>query len=185
MNTRRQVLFIQGGGAGVHDEWDDKLVASLRDALGPDYALLYPRMPNEADPDRAEWIEAITAAIAALDAGAILVGHSIGAALLLDALAQSPPERAPGGIFLLSAPFIGEGGWPSDDPKAAADVGVALPGDVPIHVYQGLDDETVPPSHADLHARRMTRTSIHRLPGRDHQLGNDLSEVADDIRSLA
>lgn len=178
------MLFIQGGGAGVHDEWDDKLVASLRDALGPGYALLYPRMPNEADPDRIGWIAAIAAAIAALDAGAILVGHSIGAALLLDALAQSPPEHALGGIFLLSAPFIGEGGWPSDVPKRAADAGGALPNGVPIHVYQGLDDETVPPSHADLHARAMPQASIHRLPGRDHQLGNDLSEVADEIRML-
>ena len=24
-----QILFIQGGGAGTHDEWDNKLVASL------------------------------------------------------------------------------------------------------------------------------------------------------------
>jgi hypothetical protein len=25
----KQILFIQGGGAGAHDEWDSKLVASL------------------------------------------------------------------------------------------------------------------------------------------------------------
>jgi hypothetical protein len=25
-----QILFIQGGGADVHDAWDDKLVASLK-----------------------------------------------------------------------------------------------------------------------------------------------------------
>ncbi len=28
MHAKRQLLFVQGGGAGVHDEWDDKLVAS-------------------------------------------------------------------------------------------------------------------------------------------------------------
>lgn len=27
-----QVLFVQGGGEGTHDSWDDKLVASLRTA---------------------------------------------------------------------------------------------------------------------------------------------------------
>ncbi len=38
VNRRRcQVLFIQGGGAGTHDEWDDKLVANLERNLGPDY----------------------------------------------------------------------------------------------------------------------------------------------------
>jgi hypothetical protein len=28
MTRIRQILFIQGGGAGAHDEWDDKLVES-------------------------------------------------------------------------------------------------------------------------------------------------------------
>ena len=30
MTGRRQILFIQGGGVDAHDEWDDKLVDSLR-----------------------------------------------------------------------------------------------------------------------------------------------------------
>jgi len=29
MAGTRQILFIQGGGAGAHDEWDDKLFDSL------------------------------------------------------------------------------------------------------------------------------------------------------------
>jgi hypothetical protein len=32
MTGTRQILFIQGGGAGTHDEWDNKLVESLRQA---------------------------------------------------------------------------------------------------------------------------------------------------------
>jgi hypothetical protein len=34
MARTQQILFIQGGGAGAHDEWDDKLVDSLRRELG-------------------------------------------------------------------------------------------------------------------------------------------------------
>ena len=34
MAGTRQVLFIQGGGAGVHDGWDNKLSDSLRRELG-------------------------------------------------------------------------------------------------------------------------------------------------------
>ena len=30
MSSARQILFIQGGGEGTHDEWDHKLVDSLR-----------------------------------------------------------------------------------------------------------------------------------------------------------
>ena len=29
MTRARQILFIQGGGAGTHDDWDNKLVESL------------------------------------------------------------------------------------------------------------------------------------------------------------
>jgi hypothetical protein len=38
----QQILFIQGGGAGAHDEWDDKLVESLRRELGTGYEIRYP-----------------------------------------------------------------------------------------------------------------------------------------------
>jgi hypothetical protein len=48
MTRTRQILFIQGGGAGVHDEWDDKLVESLRRELGGGHEVRYPRMPTRA-----------------------------------------------------------------------------------------------------------------------------------------
>ena len=43
----RELLFIQGGGAGTHDEWDDKLVESLGRELGDGVEIRYPRMPAE------------------------------------------------------------------------------------------------------------------------------------------
>jgi hypothetical protein len=49
---------------------------------------------------------------------------------------------------------------------------------VPVHVFHGLQDQTAPPSHADLYAHAIPQAQLHWLPGRDHQLGNDLSEVA-------
>jgi len=54
-----QILFIQGGGAGAHDEWDDKLVESLRRELGGGYEVRYPEMPEESDPSYARWSTAI------------------------------------------------------------------------------------------------------------------------------
>lgn len=59
MRVKRQLLFVQGGGKGTHDEWDDKLVASLRQELGQDYEIYYPRMPNEEDPSYALWKTAL------------------------------------------------------------------------------------------------------------------------------
>jgi hypothetical protein len=194
----RQLLFIQGGGAGVHDEWDDKLVASLKRELGSDVEVRYPRMPNEDDPKFAEWKEAIEREIAKLDDGAILVGHSIGGTMLLHALAEQPPRQRIGAnhrsdmppacrlaaIFLISAPFVGEGGWPSDDIEAKPDFGARLPAGVPVHLFHGQKDETAPPAHAELYAKAIPQAQLHRLADRDHQLNNDLSEVAEVVRGV-
>jgi hypothetical protein len=43
-------------------------------------------------------------------------------------------------------------------------------------------DETAPPSHADLYGRAIPQAQVRLLPGRDHQLNNDLREVAEAIR---
>jgi len=180
----KQVLFIQGGGAGTHDEWDDKLVDSLRRELGPGYDVRYPRMPNEADPSYPLWKAALAEEIAGLDDGAIVIGHSIGGTILINALAEAPPKRKLAGIFLIAAPFVGAGGWPSDDIRPTADLGARLPPKTPIHLYHGSNDNTAPLAHVDLYARAIRGAIVHRLHGRNHQLNDDLAEVAAGVRAL-
>jgi len=181
MTAARQILFIQGGGEGVHDGWDDKLVESLTRELGEGYAVRYPRMPNEGDPSCARWSTAIRREIAALDEGAVLAGHSVGATIMMHSLAEHPPAWRPGVIVLIAAPFVGEGGWPSDEFELPSDLGARLPQGVRVLVFHGLQDETALPSHADLYAHVIPQAQVHRLPDRDHQLNNDLSEVAREI----
>jgi len=50
----------------------------LRSELGPSYDIRYPRMPNEDDPSYAQWKATLEKELAALDDGAILVGHPTG-----------------------------------------------------------------------------------------------------------
>lgn len=184
MTDIRQVLFVQGGGEGTHDEWDHKLVDSLRARLGARYEVRYPRMPEDDDPSGATWIPAIREAIASLEDGAVVIGHSIGATLLVHALESGPQDRPLGGIVLLAAPFVGQGGWEDDGFEFTTETGRRLPPGVPVHVYFGLEDDTVPPSHAELWAAAIPQARLHPLPGRDHQLGNDLADVAGVIRAL-
>lgn len=181
----KQILFIQGGGEGTHDQWDNKLVASLADKLGPSYEISYPRMPNEGDPSYAAWRDAIAKAIAGLLDNPILVGHSVGATILVNALAENPLQKKLAGIFLIATPFIGPGSWPSDDIKPAQNLGARLPENTPIYFYHGSEDETAPMGHLELYRQAIPQARVRRLDGRDHQLNNDLSEVAADIRELA
>ncbi|MET8360939.1 alpha/beta fold hydrolase [Micromonospora sp. NPDC005171] len=173
-----QLLLIQGAGAGVHDEWDNRLVDSLRGELGNGFEVRYPRMPDEADPSYANWGPAIRREIAALADGAVVVGHSVGGTLLVHTLAERPPARALGAVVLIAAPFVGPGGWAGDEFELPPDLGARLPPGVPVHVFHGLHDDTAPPPHADRYATVIPQAHLHLLPGRDHQLNDDLSEVA-------
>jgi predicted alpha/beta hydrolase family esterase len=184
MTRARQVLFIQGGGEGTHDEWDDKLVESLRTELGNGFEVRYPRMPAEDDPSAARWGPPILRELAALDDGAIVVGHSVGGTIVVNLLAAESPPVNLGAIVLIAAPFVGRGGWPGDEFELPDDLGAGLPQGVPVHVFHGSEDETAPPAHADLFAHAIPQAQVHRLLGRDHQLGNDLAEAARVIRSL-
>jgi hypothetical protein len=183
MTETRPVLFIQGGGAGAHDQWDSELFDALRRGLGGGYEVRYPRMPDEADPGYARWSAAIRLEMAALEDG-VVVGHSVGGTILIGALAERPPERRLRAVMLIAAPFVGGDGWPGGEFELPPDLGARLPHEVPVHVFHGLSDQTAPPSHADLYARAIPQAQLHRLPGRDHQLDNDLSEVAQVIRHL-
>ena len=182
----KPVLFVQGGGEGAHQE-DAALAASLAGALGAGYRLVYPAMPEEAEATAADWMRRITDEAVALGDGAVLVGHSIGATLLLCALADGAPwpGRWPliAGAFLVAAPFVGPGGWEIDF-VLPTDLAARLPGGVPLVFYHSSDDATVPLAHADLYARVLPGAVFQRLDGRDHQFDEDLAEVAADITRL-
>lgn len=164
-DVTRQILFVQGGGAGVHDEWDDTLAASLRAELGHGYEVRYPRMPGEDQPQAATWGSAIRQEIAALEDGAVVVGHSVGGTILVHVLAEAAPDRRLGGIVLLAVPCVGLGGWPGDEFELPSDLGGRLPQGVPVHLFHGLADETVPPAHTDLYAHAIPQAHVHRYPG--------------------
>jgi len=180
----RHILFVQGAGEDVHEKWDSKLVESLRRELGPGYEIRYPLMPNEADPTFATWHMALDKELATLENGTVVVGHSVGGTILINALAESPPEAALGAIVLIAAPFVGRGGWEGVDIQPRSDLATRLPPAVPVWLYHGDQDDIAPVAHVELYAAAIPRARVRRLAGRDHQLNNHLSEVASDIREL-
>jgi pimeloyl-ACP methyl ester carboxylesterase len=175
----KRVLFVQGGGQGAH-QVDAKLVASLAKELGPDYEIHYPVMPNEAAPDYLTWSRALIEQLARLGNGLIVVGHSVGATVVLWSLAENRPKQMLAATFLIAPPFVGDGGWEIPDFAPPQGLWPKVP-DVPIYIYHGREDEIVPPPHADLYAAALPQAVIRRLEGRNHQLNDDLSELARDI----
>jgi len=180
----QQVLFVQGGGEGAYQA-DAGLATSLGSELGPGYDVRYPAMPDEASPDCSAWRQRLSQEFTALGSGAVLVAHSLGASILLKALADGGARPAFKGVFLIAAPYWGGEGWGGwKDVELSDDETARLSETGPIFLYHSRDDEEVPYAHLDLYAKAIPRAKVRRLVGRNHQLNDDLSEVAADIRDL-
>lgn len=179
----RQVLFVHGGGGGAHAE-DAKLVASLEEKLGPGYVVRFPEMPNEAEPDYQTWRRRILQELAVMGDDAILVGHSIGASVLIKLLTDGKREHSLAGVFLVSTPFwYDHQVWRWKEVELPGDAVERLPRGVPVFLYHGRADEIVPFSHLEMYAKAFPEAVVRRLGG-NHQLDEDLTEVARDIGSL-
>lgn len=169
---KKQVLFIQGGGEGAYDV-DKNLAAALQHALGADYNVLCPHMPDEADPQYETWAAQISKERAALGDNAIIVGHSVGGAVLLRHLSEAKIDKPIAGIFIIAAPYWGAEEWQAD-----------LPARLPVFLYHSRDDTVVPFAHLAQFAEKFPQATVRELDGRGHQFNDDLSEVAEDIKAL-
>jgi predicted alpha/beta hydrolase family esterase len=177
-------LFIQGAGEGAYEE-DEKLVKSLRDLLGTEYNIHYPRMPEEEDQGYEAWKAQISKELAALDNQVILVGHSIGTSMLLKYLCEEHVKSPISGIFLIAAPYWGAGGgWEMYKFSVDENRASKLLKGIPIFFYHSRDDDIVPFTHLALHAEKFPQATVREFDGRGHQFNNDLSEVAADIKGL-
>jgi len=178
-----QILFIQGGGEGGY-EADAKLVASLQTSMGSDYEIKYPEIKSEESAPDYGWIKQIGKRISETKGNVILVGHSFGASMILKYFSENSVNKKIKGIFLIATPFwSGSEDWQSAL-KLQDNFADKLPGEVPIFFYHCQDDEEIPFSHFAQYKQKLTRAIFRVIKSGGHQLNNDLSLVAEDIKSL-
>jgi predicted alpha/beta hydrolase family esterase len=107
---------------------------------------------------------------------------SVGASVLLKYLSEVRVETPVAGLFLLAAPFWGaDDFWKWDEVQLPQDIAAKLASISRIYFYHSRDDEIVPFAHLALYAARLPQATIREVDGRGHQMGNDLTDVAEDI----
>ena len=121
---------------------------------------------------------------AAPDGEAILVGHSLGASVLLKYVSEETADRPVAGLFLVATPYWGAEDWEVGEYELHPDFASKLPEDLPVFLYHSRDDEVVPFAHLALYAEKLPRATVREFDGRGHQFDADLSEVARDIEQL-
>ena len=140
---KRQLLFVHGGGEGAYEE-DRKMAASLRDALGSGYEVRCPKMPEEDSPQYTAWRDRIASELDELDGEVFLVGHSLGASILLKYISEEKTVTPIAGMFLVAPPYWSVEDWEVDEYVLQEDFASTLPRGLPMFVYHSRDDEWVP-----------------------------------------
>lgn len=182
----QHVLFIQGAGTGAYDE-DKALANSLQTHLGQDFEVHYPRMENEDDAPYAQWRQLIEDELSSMPGPVVVVGHSVGASVLIKWLSEREDERPIAGTFLAACPYWGGDGWRYEGyeelelkPGAAARIDSGLP----IYLYHCRDDEVVPFDHLALWKHDFPQATARVFDEGGHQFNNDISGLAQDIALL-
>jgi hypothetical protein len=138
---------------------------------------------DETKPDFG-WPEQIGKEIKAVRGEVILAGHSLGASMLLKYLAENKIKKQIAGVFLISTPFWnGKEDW-VQGLKLQENFSDKLPDNVPVFFYQCNDDDVVPFQHLTHYRQKIPRANFREIKQGGHQLNNDLSIVAKDIKFL-
>ena len=98
-----------------------------------------------------------------MDGEAILVGHSVGAHVLLKYLSEEEVEKPVAGLFLVAAPYAGTGGWELEEDALPEDFASKLPRVLTKFLYHGRDDEVAPFGHLALYEANLPRANLPRV----------------------
>jgi predicted alpha/beta hydrolase family esterase len=179
------VLFIHSAGPQSQYEGSESLVAYLQRSLGEEYDVLYPRMPEPENPRYEQWKDQLQMEISGLKKHVILVGHSLGASVLIKYLSETVDKKPVAGLFLVAAPFWGGEDWEIDEftlknnfPSKIADIPA-------VFMYHSRDDHWVPFKHLLLYAEKFPDITIRMLEGEQHEFYDGLPELVADIKEIS
>src|SRR4051812_32016319 len=139
----RPVLIAHSSGPQGPGEGSDPLVRRLREELGSEYEVHFPKMPDLDDPHYEPWRDRLTDEITGLTGQVIVVGHSLGGSVVLKCAAEGLLADQVSGLVLAETPFWGTSGWEQEWalPEAWPTEETRLP---PTFLFHSRDDEEIP-----------------------------------------
>ncbi len=197
----QQILVIHGGDnfetyeeyLKFLDNWEVSLLdfektgwkKNLSKNLGDTFSVYRPEMPNSWNARYQEWKIWFEKYFALMDAGVILIGHSLGGIFLAKYLSENKVEKEIRAVMLVSAPF-------RDQEKDYKMLDFSLPESLElfaqqvkdIYLYHSKDDMVVPFENLALYQRALPHAHVRALTGRGHINQEEFPELEEDIRSL-
>ncbi|HEX2911957.1 MAG TPA: alpha/beta fold hydrolase [Chloroflexia bacterium] len=182
---KKQCLFIHSAGPQGPHEGSDDFITFLQKAVGTDYDLLCPKMPDPGQPNYAAWRNEVARAIATVPEDAVLMGHSLGGSVLLKYLAEEAVDKRFAALFIVASPYWGgDSDWSYSEFTLPEDFAAKLPPIGQIFIYHSRDDEVVPERHAALYAEKLPQAILRELDHSGHAFTQGAPELVTDLESL-
>lgn len=183
VQMKKEVLFIHSAGPQGYHEGSDYLVTYLTNRLS-NYKVLHPKMPDPEHPTYQSWKDMLMEEMANLEEGTILIGHSLGASVLLKYLAEEKRQKTVSGLFLIGAVYWGKEDWDVEEYVLPENFSSRL-SDIPeIFFYHSKDDEVVPITHTRCFAKALPTAHVREFEKLGHLFGKGLPELVEDIKSI-
>lgn len=160
--------------------------AGLQDALGEEYEVFLPQMPNRDFAKYQEWKIWFERLLPFLNDEVILVGHSLGATFIAKYLDSELFPKTVVATFLVAGPYDKNGDRPMKEfclPKLLTTFKPQQRSGK-VFLYHSSDDPYVPLVEVSKYQRNFPRAEIRVLGGRGHFNQESFPELVVDIRSL-
>lgn len=197
---KKQVVFVHGGETfATYDDFfaaleswkfdpnKDKIKKwknTLPEALGDDFEVLAPQMPNKQNAKYREWKIWFEKVLPYIRDNVVLVGYSLGGVFLAKYLSENDFPKKICATFLVAAPYDD-----ADSDYSLADF--ALPQSLErlarqggkIFIYHSEDDFIVPFADAQKYIRALPGATPVLFKDRSHFLQEEFPELVADIKT--
>ncbi len=154
----------------------------LREALGEEYEVILPKMPNKFNARFEEWKLWFEKLIPFLNDEVILIGHSLGGSFLVKYLSENQFPRKIKAVMLVGAVY-------DRDSARYSLLSFALPATLNLQtentmIYHSKDDPVVPFSALGQYQKALPNTEVRVFENRQHLNQEEFPELLEDIKNL-
>jgi predicted alpha/beta hydrolase family esterase len=179
-----EILFIQGAG-NVTTAQEQVIVDALRSSLGNEFTVIYPQMPDADYPTYLAWDHVLTTNLKNLSGKVILLGHSLGASIILKHFSMTPVPGQIIGMILFGPPYWKDQNWDVSEYVIADDFLANLSKLKNIYFYYSLDDEVIPYTHLKSYQSLIPQANWRIISGVDHSYHGAIAGIIEDVKELA
>ncbi len=158
----------------------------LRGALGDEYEVILPKMPNAFNAQYEEWKIWFEKLFPFLNDGIVLIGHSLGGIFLAKYLSENTFPKKIGAVFFIAAVY-------DKDCDGYSPVSFALPEDFAekanmqtdnIFLYHSKNDPVVPFSALEQYMSALPNAHARIFEDKKHFNQSEFPELAEDILNI-